>query len=371
MCTNFSSQQLVFGLHLSRFTFSSEQPENVRTAFDVRRRGASCRCWRSLVRFAMSSDGFDSIDAHCGTNSSVAYCWTSAWAISSYCNAAAFVFGATQIGMRTVMAKKASTRVTMHKSSSTYSVKRGRTRLIAEMLTVSFLFRGAWCFMKGAPGEPWACFNNSVDFPDQAVYGDWRFVRTRAMSSLTCCVRPARVDLTARQHLCVQLPRPIPATRLCHALHCDAMRCSQVGTARVAEPLCDAAVVQRVHGGGDLLGRHSDDRAQAQVRRRAHHFPTGRVHARVPSEAGGQVHLLSGRVRLRCAVCSFSGVADVPAADGRGHEEEAEEEEQEQEQSRSRRARAWCMPGAAASAIPHHPPTHSPQLIGSLSSHNY
>ena len=116
-------------------------------------------------------------DAHCGFNQTDPYCLTSAWAISLYCFGASFIFGLSQIVTRTLMAKKASTQVMMHgiNSTTSYSVKRGRTRLIPELLTLSFLFRGVWFFMKGRPGEPWACFSDGTEFPFESVYGDWQY----------------------------------------------------------------------------------------------------------------------------------------------------------------------------------------------------
>lgn len=116
-------------------------------------------------------------DAHCGFNRTDPYCLTSAWAISLYCFGASFIFGLSQIVTRTLMAKKASTQVMMHGINSTtaYSVKRGRTRLIPELLTLSFLFRGVWFFMKGRPGEPWACFTDGTEFPYETEYGNWQY----------------------------------------------------------------------------------------------------------------------------------------------------------------------------------------------------
>ena len=121
------------------------------------------------------SDDGPPIDAHCGNLANQSFCWDSAWAISGYCFGISFLFSLSQIATRHLMTNKSSTKVMMggHK---TYSVKRGRTRLIPEMLTFSFLFRGIWFFFKGAPGEPWACYSkDNYSFPESSHYGDWEY----------------------------------------------------------------------------------------------------------------------------------------------------------------------------------------------------
>lgn len=115
-------------------------------------------------------------DMHCGYSSLQPFCWDSAWAISGYCFSIAFAFGLSQIITRHLLTKKTSKNFTMNSSSSKKrkSVKRGRTRLIPELLTLSFAFRAVWFFMKGLPGEPWACTSNTTSklFVNETDYGN-------------------------------------------------------------------------------------------------------------------------------------------------------------------------------------------------------
>ena len=103
------------------------------------------------------------------------FCWDTPWAISAYCFGISFVFGVSQIITRHLMTNKRTTKVMMNGTLGTYSVKRGRTRMIPELLTMSFLFRGVWLVMKGLPGEPWACGKNPEGTPYESVYGCWKY----------------------------------------------------------------------------------------------------------------------------------------------------------------------------------------------------
>jgi hypothetical protein len=156
----------------------------------------------------MASQDYWILDASCGTSPLDPYCWHSAWAITGYCFSAAFVFGLSQIVTRRLMVGKASTQVVMHGSTSskTFSVKRGRTRLIPELLTASFCLRGSWCFLKGMPGNQWACYNDSDLFPNDSHYGQpiyaMREMLGRFATLLYVCVS---VDVWGGQEFGVRL----------------------------------------------------------------------------------------------------------------------------------------------------------------------
>ncbi len=117
------------------------------------------------------------IDAHCTNLNSSSYCWDSQWALAGYCNLAACVFALSQILTRSALANKQSTKIMLQGAKPT--TKLGRTRLVAELLTVSFLFRAVWFFLKGLPGEPWAC-PGKVTFGNKSNYGDAMCVFMRA-----------------------------------------------------------------------------------------------------------------------------------------------------------------------------------------------
>jgi len=118
------------------------------------------------------------MDEHCGVSNYSGYCYNSSFAINAYLYSLAFIFGLSQVITRGILSKKTSTTQIMSVNTASHrTVKRGSTRLIPELLTASFLFRALWFFMKGAPGEQWACYPESFkhSFVNATSYGSWRY----------------------------------------------------------------------------------------------------------------------------------------------------------------------------------------------------